>query len=470
MPTYRTGLSVTGESQHLQPSANRVSSSLLFAAAALAPLPFGSNNFSTIAFWCIVLGIAVAFASPLGLRRQQRLILGGVAILAAVYFIVLHEQLSEHPWLASPHPLWRQTSDALGEPIPPLAAIARNQPFYAIGASLAATLALVGSLVVCSNRTYARYLLQVLAWSGLGYAVYGVAAHLIDPTLILWQRKPAYFNVLTSTFVNPNTAATYFGSCAIVWLALLVHGIRMYFPLGAINWKAVARWLLAEPPRRIAVSFVGFFVCLTAMFMTGSRAGVTISLSMLVLTFVLYFYRDLPRKGGVLVLVAIGAAVALILLQIMGSGVGGRFELQGLVDEGRLATYRSTLRMIGDRAWLGSGLGTFAIEFPAYRSNDVSMRGIWDLAHSTPLELAAELGIPLTALVVLSWLVILGILFYGARVRRRDVIVPISALAVALLALLHSCVDFSLQIPGYAIIVFLLVGAGLAQSFSSTSH
>src|SRR5581483_12337624 len=107
---------------------------------------------------------------------------------------------------------------------------------------------------------------------------------------------------------------------------------------------------------------------------------------------------DLPRRGGVLVLVAIGAAVALILLQIMGSGVSGRFELQGLVDEGRLATFRSTLRMIGDRPWLGSGLGTFAIEFPAYRSNDVSMRGIWDLAHSTPLELAADLGIPLAAL------------------------------------------------------------------------
>jgi hypothetical protein len=33
--------------------------------------------------------------------------------------------------------------------------------------------------------------------------------------------------------------------------------------------------------------------------------------------------------------------------------------------------------------------------------------------------------------------------------------------------LTHSVIDFSLQIPGYAIVVFSLVGAGLAQSFSS---
>jgi hypothetical protein len=30
---------------------------------------------------------------------------------------------------------------------------------------------------------------------------------------------------------------------------------------------------------------------------------------------------------------------------------------------------------------------------------------------------------------------------------------------------LHSMVDFSLQIPGYAIVIYTLFGAGLCQSF-----
>ena len=56
---------------------------------------------------------------------------------------------------------------------------------------------------------------------------------------------------------------------------------------------------------------------------------------------------------------------------------------------------------------------------------------------------------------------------HGVRSRRRDLIVPVSALSVALLAVLHSLVDFSLQIPGYSIPALALVGAGLAQSFVS---
>ena len=53
------------------------------------------------------------------------------------------------------------------------------------------------------------------------------------------------------------------------------------------------------------------------------------------------------------------------------------FEMEGFVDQGRLETYRSTLRMIADHPWFGTGLGTFVWSFPAYRS-DVSMWGVWD--------------------------------------------------------------------------------------------
>ena len=48
--------------------------------------------------------------------------------------------------------------------------------------------------------------------------------------------------------------------------------------------------------------------------------------------------------------------------------LSGRFEMQGAVDQGRLETYRSTLRMIADHPWFGTGLGTFVWSFPAYRS------------------------------------------------------------------------------------------------------
>ena len=152
----------------------------------------------------------------------------------------------------------------------------------------------------------------------------------------------------------------------------------------------------------------------------------------------------------------------------MGAGVNARFDLQGAVDGGRLETYKSTLRMIADHPWFGTGQGTFAYAFPAYRSANVSMWGVWDIAHNTLIEIASDMGVPIAALVVVAfWVMIFAVLVNGVRVRRRDLIIPVAALAVGLIAVLHSLIDFSLQIPGYSIVALALVGAGLAQSQGS---
>lgn len=444
---------------------NRISAFILFVTVAVAPLPFGSVEGTAIAFWCVVLGFGLVVASQRGLRREHIPLLGLGVVVILAYTLVLHEQLAERPWIASPHQLWEEAAQVLGIPIAPSVSIARNEPFFALGAPLSNMLAVICSFIVCIDRTRARQLILVIAWSGVAYAIYGMAAYLIDPTHLLWLEKRAYRDVLTSTFVNRNTAAVYFGSCAVLWLLIFCHELRGRLPPGKILWRSVPHWLLLQMPRPMVRSCSMLLVCLAAMLMTASRAGVVISLMGLVLAFVGFFYRDLPRRGGIAAALAIGGLIALLVLQILGGNVGGRFEVQGLSDEARLETYRSTLRMIVDHPWFGTGLGTFVWSFPAYRSAHMSMWGVWDKAHNTPLELASDLGLPLACLIVLAWLIVLGVLIRGVLIRRRDLIVPVGAFAVAIIGLTHSLIDFSLQIPGYAIVVFALLGAGLAQSF-----
>jgi len=447
----------------------KISSWLLFAAVAGAPLPFGSDDPAAIAAWSVVLGLVLVLA-PFHRLGKGRLTLLALAFgVVAAYALVLHEQLSDRPWLAvaSPHPVWREAADVLGAPIAPSVSIARHQPYFALGAPLVAMLALVGAFLVCVDRTRARELVMVIAWSGAAYALYGILSHVFDPTRILWRDKEAYLSAVTGTFINRNTAATYFGSCAVVWLLLLAERVRALLPRGEIVWREAAERVLAEPPRAVVVAFGMLFACVSAMFMTGSRGGVVLSLVALVVAFTTFFRRDLGRRKRLVASVLAGAAVALVLLQIMGAGTSARFDLQGAADEGRLATYRSTLRMIADHPWFGTGQGTFAQAFPAYRSAEVSLWGVWDIAHNTLLEIAADMGLPIAGLVVLGWAVMFGVLIHGVRMRHRDLVVPVSALAVAGLAALHSLIDFSLQIPGYAIVAMALIGAGLAQSFSS---
>jgi O-antigen ligase len=92
------------------------------------------------------------------------------------------------------------------------------------------------------------------------------------------------------------------------------------------------------------------------------------------------------------------------------------------------------------------------------------MQGVWDIAHNTHLEFASEMGIPLTVAMSIAWIAAVIILLRGLQGRRRDAFAPLSALVVSLIALLHSSIDFSLQIAGYSIVVFALLGVGLAQS------
>ncbi|MBI1203481.1 MAG: O-antigen ligase domain-containing protein [Rhodopseudomonas sp.] len=453
------------------PALGAIPAYLMLFVLACAPLPFGSHDQTTVAFWCIVLGLALVLATLTGfhLRRGQILLLGGIGLVTLFYVFVLHEQLADHPWIAAPNLIWPKTSKLLGTDLVPSVSIVRGEPFFALGPTLACLLALTCGLIVGADRMRARQVLVVIAWSGAAYAIYGVISLLVDPTVLLWQDKRAYVGNVTGTFVNRNTAAAYFGSCAVIWLALLLEPLRRHLKGDRIVWRKVPARLLTRTPEAVVVSFAMLFVCLIAMFLTGSRAGVVLSLFALATTFVVYFRRDLPPRSGLWMAIGGSALFVLALLQFMGGVVSNRFDVQGLADEGRIEAYRSTLRMIADHPWFGTGLGTFAWAFPAYRSPDISMWGVWDMAHNTPLQLAAEVGLPLTLVVALGWLVMFAVLIRGILIRQRDRIIPLAAFSVSMIAVLHSCVDFTLQVPGYAIVAFGILGAGLSQSFASGS-
>lgn len=454
---------------NLKQVVNNTSPILFFAAVAGAPLPFGSTDPASVALWCVVLGAALLVADLRPLDRRHLLLLGLAAIPLSAYGIVLHEQLALKPWFSVAEPLWSEASDLLGSPVQPSVSIVRGQPFFSLGAPLAAMLSLICGLVIGADRDRARQLLQVIAWSGAAYALYGIVAHLIDPTHVLWREKRIYHSVLTSTFIGRNTAAVYFGSCSVIWLLLLFQTIRRELPANGGTWRDMLD-VVAQPKRDVVIGFCLFVLCLSAMFMTRSRAGSVLSLLVLVLAFTAYFRRRLAARNQVVAALIAAAGLAVILMQVMGSGVGNRFDIDGFDTGGRLETYRSTLRMIADHPWLGTGQGTFSWGYPAYRSTGTSLWGVWDKAHSTPLETAAELGLPMAAMLAAAWSVILGILVYGTVRRRRMLAIPVAALCVAVLALLHSSVDFSLQIPGYTIVVMALIGTGLARSLAPRAN
>jgi O-antigen ligase len=198
--------------------------------------------------------------------------------------------------------------------------------------------------------------------------------------------------------------------------------------------------------------------------LTGSRAGAVVSLAGIFAAVLLLLRRELRSRHRVLWIGLPIAAGTWLGYLVLGGQVRERLGEAGVSGGGRWETYVSTVHMIFDHPLVGTGLGTFAYIFPRYRSGDVSIWGIWDRAHNTLLELTAELGIPLAVVVTVGWILALLFMSRGALRRRRGAIFPIAGLICSSIAIIHSMLDFSLQIPGFSITAMALMGMGLAQS------
>jgi O-antigen ligase len=113
---------------------------------------------------------------------------------------------------------------------------------------------------------------------------------------------------------------------------------------------------------------------------------------------------------------------------------------------------------------LGQGLGGFRDAFRAHIPPALTGEE-WDMAHSSYLENAYELGLPAAVLFYVAIAVVLVRLWRGTGVRRTNRGLPAFAFAVGVVGALHATVDFSLQIPAVAALFAFCLGLGWAQSF-----
>jgi O-antigen ligase len=233
-----------------------------------------------------------------------------------------------------------------------------------------------------------------------------------------------------------------------------------------VFWEG--RWRIANLTWDVGlgVSCGGFLPCFLAMMLTGSRAGIAISLIAICAAIAFLFHREIRSQSAALWLILPVLGGVMLAFLVLGGQVGERLGKFGLSGGGRWEAYASTWQIVSHHPFFGTGLGTFASVFPRFRSGDASIWGVWDRAHNTLLELAAEVGIPLAALVGLGWILAFVALLLGAVRRQKRAIFPLAGLVCGAMAVLHSMVDFSLQVPGLAVTVMALVGMGLAQRTS----
>jgi hypothetical protein len=440
----------------------RVGFVLGLCALTLAPLNHGSVELSWAATVGAFLILAILLADVTHLSRATVLAAVLIAMLSALLIAAaLLQNQPGFPGLPG-HAVWQHPASLLGVTKPGRAAAIADQPVFSLGNVIAMTLAAFFGLFAGTTPRRALVLVRVVAWSAVMLGAYSF----LEQFSRFWASElgPGTSG-FTGTFYNRNTAATYFGSCATVMTVLaLRRTIRWLRECG--DWQPDASWMvLFSAPRDLVMLIAATAFLLIATLATASRAGALATLAAVLIVTMLSLVRWARpvRIGGIAAVVATLCIV--LFIEIYGAGLGARLEA-GLSDPARYEVYKATAQLIGEYPLTGQGLGTFMHAFPALRPITLPSWGIWEIAHSTPLELVHDIGLPLAGLTFGLWLASAVVLARCTLQRDRDTRVATAAFGFWLVGAMHSFVDFSLQLPGYAVIFAAVVSCGVASALT----
>ncbi len=287
--------------------------------------------------------------------------------------------------------------------------------------------------------------------------------------MILWTEKWAYLNVVTSTFVNRNSFATYANLGILIALGLIAEAFLAVRSINDFRRVGIELTKKLLGPRGILI--FAFLLLITAMLLTGSRGGLLSFFGAAAFLLFLVFLVMRPKIRTALATLAVVLVLAGGLLALSGGLTLSRLDAvdtdanTDISSAGRFSIWQVAFGMIGQRPWLGHGYGSFLDMF--YVSRDDRFTVIFDMAHDTYIEHLVELGIPATVLLYTGPLLLFGMCVRGVFIRRRDQVVPLVGASATVLVGLHSLVDFSLQIPAVAVTYAAILGAGCAQAMRS---
>ena len=241
------------------------------AVLVLAPLFFGSVDLFWVPTWTILLSISVlcGVAGPMGAGQGRTLFV--FLALCCVYAAVAVVQMVPHVIDRFDDPSWQRANDLLALNVPSRISSRAEIPLDSVGHFLLFVTSFLSGFFIGTSRRNSDILIWSARYSILFYAVYGLAALVITPNMVLWAPKLAYRGSLTATFINHNTAATFIGAGAILWFCFA------FFSLQSFRFSSLRQLLLTRSNEHLAFKVItrsaAALACFFAVLLTGSRGG-----------------------------------------------------------------------------------------------------------------------------------------------------------------------------------------------------
>ena len=291
-----------------------------------------------------------------------------------------------------------------------------------------------------------KILVLVFAAFGSAVALLAICQYLSSAPNIYWLRSPGTGGNFFGTYVNRDHYAGLMEMlmpfALVLSLSRLVHG-----------------------GQRMLAGFAAIIMA-GSIVLTLSRGGV-ISLAAQLLF--LFWITSKVQKGSLVrnrLLLGIGLTLA--FLAFAGSSSTMWSHLGDLQETFRLDVLKDSLRMFARKPIIGWGLGTFDTVYPSFRSFYTTV--YVNAAHNDYLQVLVEAGILGFGFVV--WFVIrlyqAGLKQLGHWNQSWRGALQLSCLVGCTGILVHSALDFNLQVPGTAAFFFAL--GALATSLPASAE
>jgi len=453
----------------------RVLATVLFCVFALSPLPIGTNRpwaWLMMSGLCFLMVAAWLVMYLKGNAQVPRSLYSGLVRMAGGFFfggliwVFLQSCSFPSAWVEA---LSVPTATFYSKAASAVSPQERPEAIpLSVDSSVTRELALRSAayfslylllLLVCNTRSRLRTLCYVIVVSGVFQAVYGSFMTLSGIEYLIGMKKTAYLGNATGTFVNRNHFAGYLEMALAIGMGLLMVDRNNRKAEAGRLWRSRLRSALELLLSGKAVLRLMLIIMVTGLILSHSRMGNASFFNSLLVTGLIAIASSRSfRKPRVYFLLMSIVAVDVLLL---GSWFGlekvvNRIEQTALVSESRDEIVQYILPMIADFSWMGSGAGTFISVFPGYLNGNF---GGYDHAHNDYLEILSDSG--MIGFACLAVVVLIGLwqAVKAIRYRRSSFVrgMGFAGFMGTLSILIHSSVDFNLQIPANAMLFIAML-------------
>ena len=300
---------------------------------------------------------------------------------------------------------------------------------------------------------------------GVVVALVGIAQVASGSLLVygVWPPRKAWGPA--APFINPNHFAGWMLMALPMAAAYLGWRIDRALRHAPRTWRERTIRLASEDGNEIVLAAFAVVLMALSILVTASVSGM---FCLAAVAGALAWRASRGRTGWRRRMLPAAGLAGMLLLATVWAGAGAvSGEIEGtlataLTADGRVGIWRDTLHIIGDFPLTGAGFNTYGIAMLGYQTQGLEMRAVE--AHNDYLQLAAEGGL------LVGLPIIAAVAAFVREVRRRfrearddartrwlrvGAIIGIGALG------LQSLVDFSLQIPGNAVLFTLLMAVAV---------